>query len=282
MDKANHIRILLDRSGFTKVGQLRTFSFSSLTAFHTTVQLRKCDNRDIQFLRQPFQRTGDGTYLLLTATETHTTCIHQLKVVDDNTSYPMFTYQTACLCTQLEHRKTRRIIHINRSIIQFLNLEVKLLPLIAFQASAFNLLTRYLTYIHDQTVYQLNVTHFKREQGNRHIMVHRHILRHRKYKRRLTHRRTGSDNDQVRILPPRSDLIQRIETGTRTAQTFFLVCRFLQHIHRILDNRIDLGHVFLYVPLRNLKQFTFGLLHQVFHVDRLIKRLSLYHGRKRD
>ena len=59
-------------------------------------------------------------------------------------------------------------------------------------------------------------------------MVHRHILRHRKYKRRLTHRRTGSDNDQVGILPPRSDLIQRIETGTRTAQTFFLVCRFLQ------------------------------------------------------
>jgi len=113
-------------------------------------------------------------------------------------------------------------------------------------------------------------------------MIHRHILRHGKYERRLTHRRTGSDNDQVRILPPRSDLIQRIETGTRTAQTLLLVRRFLQQIHRILDNGIDLGYVLLYIPLGYLKQFTFRFLHQVFHVDRFVKSLSLDHRSERD
>ena len=113
-------------------------------------------------------------------------------------------------------------------------------------------------------------------------MVNRHILRHRKDKCRFTHRRTGSDNNQVGVLPTGSNLIQRIESGTCTAQTFLLVCRLLQQLHRVLDNRVDLGNVFLYITLGDFKQFPFGFLHQVFHIDRLVERLSLDHGGKGD
>ena len=55
MDESYHIGILLDGSGFTKVTQLRTLAFFSFTVFHTTIQLRQGNDRDIQLLGQPLQ-----------------------------------------------------------------------------------------------------------------------------------------------------------------------------------------------------------------------------------
>ena len=51
VDENYHIGVLLDGSGFTQVGKLRTVIFRSTgtgAIFHTTVQLRKCQNRDVQ------------------------------------------------------------------------------------------------------------------------------------------------------------------------------------------------------------------------------------------
>ncbi len=50
MYEAYNISILLYRSGFTKVGQLRTLAIGSV--LHLTVELRKCHYRDIEFLGQ--------------------------------------------------------------------------------------------------------------------------------------------------------------------------------------------------------------------------------------
>ena len=153
MDKAHHIGILLDGSRFTKVTQLRTFTINTFTTFHTTIQLRQCDDRNIQLFRQSFQRTGNGTNLFLTATKCHTARIHQLKVVNNNDSHSMFTYQTTRFRSKFKYRQRRSIIHVKRCIHQILQFIVQLLPLITSQLSALDLSTFNFADIGNQTVH---------------------------------------------------------------------------------------------------------------------------------
>ena len=57
VNETHHIGILLDCTGFTKVTQLRTFSFKPFTTLDTTIQLRQSYNRNIQLFGKPLQRT---------------------------------------------------------------------------------------------------------------------------------------------------------------------------------------------------------------------------------
>ena len=118
MDKTNHIGILLDGSGFTQVAQLRTLAVDTLTVLHPTVQLAQRNNRYVQFLGQPLERTRNGADLLLTAAERHSTGIHQLEIVYQDNLDPMLAHQTPGFRTQLENGQRRRIVHIKRGIIQ--------------------------------------------------------------------------------------------------------------------------------------------------------------------
>ena len=67
VDKAYHIGILLNSSGFTEVTELGTFSVNTLTTFHTTVQLAQCDDGGCSVLwLTPFSERENGTDLFLT------------------------------------------------------------------------------------------------------------------------------------------------------------------------------------------------------------------------
>ena len=282
VDKAHHIGILLDGSRFTKVTQLRTFTINTFTTFHTTIQLRQCDDRNIQLFRQSFQRTGNGTNLFLTATKRHTARIHQLKVVNNNDSHPMFTYQTTRFCSKFKYRQRRSIIHVKRCIHQILQFIVQLLPLITGQLSALDLSTLNLANIRNQTVHQLNVTHFKRKQRHRIPIIDSNILSHRKDKGGLTHRRTCSNNDKVGILPTGSHLVELCKTTLKTTQTIGSRRSLLNQLIGFVNHRIDLRIILFHVLLRNLKKFTFRFLHQVVHIQRFIKRFTLDIARKRN
>jgi len=219
MNETYHIGILLNGSRFTQVTQLRTFTFFTFTALHTTIQLRQGYNRNIQLLRQTFQRTRNGTYLFLTTTKRHTTCIHQLQVVDNNNPHSMLTHQTAGFCAKLKYRQRRSIIHIQRRIQKVTQFIVQLLPFIIRQLSTLDFLTWNFARIGYQTIYQLYVTHFKRKHSYRIAIIHRNILCHRKHERRLTHCRTGSNNNKVGSLPTGSHLIKFGKTTLQTTQT---------------------------------------------------------------
>ena len=52
IQEEHHIGILLNRAGFTQVGQHR--AFASATGFHSAIQLRQDNHRHIQFLGQCF------------------------------------------------------------------------------------------------------------------------------------------------------------------------------------------------------------------------------------
>ena len=103
MDKAHHIGIC----SMAPVPESHSTAdvFHQYLCFHTTFSLRRAIIRNIQLFRQSFQRTGNGTNLFLTATKCHTTRIHQLKVVNNNDSHSMFTYQTTRFGPEFEYRQ---------------------------------------------------------------------------------------------------------------------------------------------------------------------------------
>ena len=70
--------------------------------------------------------------------------------------------------------------------------------------------------IGDQTIHQLYVTHFKREHSYRITIIHRNILCHRKYECRLSHGRTGSNDNKVGSLPTGSHFVKFGKTALQT------------------------------------------------------------------
>ena len=114
----HHIGILLDGSWLTQVTQLRTLTFQSLTTFHTTIELWQCQNRNVEFLSQTLQWTGDRRYFLLTGRETHAIGIHQLQIVNHDHLHTMLTHQPTCFRTQFKNREAWCVIHIERCIQQ--------------------------------------------------------------------------------------------------------------------------------------------------------------------
>ena len=56
MHKQHHIGILLDGSRLTKVAQLRTLAFKTLTILNSTVQLRQSEYGDIKLLGKSLKR----------------------------------------------------------------------------------------------------------------------------------------------------------------------------------------------------------------------------------
>ena len=187
----------------------------------------------------------------------------------------MFTHQTTGFRTKLKHRQRGSIIHIQRCIQQILQFIIQLLPFIIRQLSAFYFLTRNLADIRNQTIHQLDITHFKRKQRYRVTIIDGYILRHRKDESCLPHRRTGGNNNKVGVLPTGSHLVQLRKTTFKATQSVRSCRCLLNQLIRFVNHRIDLRVVLLHVLLRNLKKLSFGFLHQIVHIQRFIKRLTL-------
>ena len=92
-------------------------------------------------------------------------------------------------------------IYVKRSIQQVTQFVIQLLPFIVRQLATLDFLTRNLAHVGYQTVHQLHVTHFKREQCYGIAEIHGNVFCHGKYERRFTHGRTGCNNDEVGLLP---------------------------------------------------------------------------------
>ena len=275
VDEQHHIGILLDGSRLTQVGQLRTFALQSLTTLNTTVQLRQRQDGNIQLLGQSLQRTRDDRHLLLTRREAHAVGIHQLQVVNHDNLHAMLANQTAGLGTQLENGETRGIVDVKRCTQQVVDALVQAVPLIRLQLTVQNLRTLNLTGIRDETVYQLHVRHFEREESHRHLVVGSNVLGHREGKRRLTHGRTTGNNHKVAGLPAAGDVVQLVIARRYTRQAVLVGCGLLDDIDGVLDNGVYLGVVLLHVALSQFEQRTLGLLHQIVDINGLVEGLGL-------
>ena len=118
MHEAHHVGILLDGTRLTQVREHRPLAFVALSALDATVQLRECQDGNIQFLGKTFQRTGNRRNLFLTAAKPCAVGIHQLQVVNHDDAYALLANQSASFRAQFEDAHTRRVIHIERRTLQ--------------------------------------------------------------------------------------------------------------------------------------------------------------------
>ena len=191
MNKAYYIGILLYRSRLAEVGKLRAFPLLAVaTAFNRSVKLRQRYHRYIQLFRQLFQRARNHTHLLLAASEFHARGIHQLKIVYYYYLHSFFPNEATRLGTQFEDGERRRIIHKHRRAVKILYTGHKLVPFHSRELAASDFLARNFTDVAHQTVHQLQVRHFKREQRHRGIVINGHVLCHGQHESCFTHGRT--------------------------------------------------------------------------------------------
>ena len=120
----------------------------------------------------------------------------------------MFLNQTAGFGPEFEYRKGRSIVDKDRSSLQVLDAGGELRPFVGRKTSAFHLVAGNLASVLQQTVHQLQVTHFETEHTYMDAVVDGHILYHRERKGCLAHCRTCSNNDKVAVLPSRGDLVE--------------------------------------------------------------------------
>lgn len=83
-------------------------------------------------------------------------------------------------------------------------------------------------------------------------------------------------------MPTRCHLIQFLKTGTQPTETILAICSSLKIIQGFFNDRINLDDILLHITLRNFKQTSFGLLHQIIHIHGFIKSLLSNFGRKRN
>ncbi len=159
---------------------------------------------------------------------------------------------------------------------------VQTVPLVGVQLTIQYLRALNLAAVGNQAVHQLDVRHFKREEGHRHLIVGGDILGHGEGKRCLTHGRATGDDDQVGGLPARRDVVQLMVTCRHTRQTVLVGCGLLDDVDGIPDDGVYLGVVLLHVALPQLEQCALGLLHQVIYVNRLVEGHTLNATGKRD
>ncbi len=104
VDEAHDICVLLYRSRFTEVGQLRALVFIA-AVFELSVKLRQRYYRDIEFLCQLLERARYSRNFLLAAAQLDTGR-HKLQVVNHNQLYAMLAHESARFGAELHHRQT--------------------------------------------------------------------------------------------------------------------------------------------------------------------------------
>ena len=187
----------------------------------------------------------------------------------------MFPYQSSSLGAQFEHRQTGGVIHIQWSSDEIVHLLVQTFPLIGLQLSVENLAALDFTAVGYQSVDQLHIAHFQREEGHGHLVVGGDILGHGKGERGLSHGGASSDDDQVARLPSTGDIVKFVVSCWHTGQTVLVGRSLLDDLNGVFDDRVNLGVILLHVPLRQFEERAFSLLHQVIHIDGVIKGFGL-------
>jgi hypothetical protein len=93
IDERDHIGVLLDRSGFTQIGELWPFVLALLDRAR---ELTERDHRNIELLGQRFQSPGNlGDFLDPVVAATIGGRIDQLEIVDDDQAQTVLTLEAA-------------------------------------------------------------------------------------------------------------------------------------------------------------------------------------------
>ena len=191
----------------------------------------------------------------------------------------MLADEAARFGAEFEDTQSRGVVDKQRSSRQFLDILVEAFPLVSGKVTTQNLRSRDGTDIRDDSVDELHAVHLEREERHRLPQVDSDILGNAQGERRLTHGRSSGYNHEVGGLPSGSDAIELMVSARHTGESL-RVGGLHQHVVSLLDDGINLLEVLSHVRLRNLKELSLSLLHEVVDIDGLVEGIGLNHRRK--
>src|SRR5207249_1080420 len=106
MDEEHDVRVLLERAGVTKIGEFRAEVLED-PPLRRARELRECDHRDAQLLREGLQASRDRSDLLLPGLAVG---VHELQVVDEYQVETVLGGSPSCLSARLNHRERRGVV----------------------------------------------------------------------------------------------------------------------------------------------------------------------------
>ena len=175
-------------------------------------------DRDVELAGKRFEGPGDLGDLLhpIVAVDRRT---HQLQVVDDEQPDAVFAVHAPGLAAQLEHRERRRIVNQNRIVTQLghrCDGSPKLVVVQGAVPDAHRINARVVA--HD-SLRQLMSRHLQGKEADWYLLaVHPRLQRQMQRKRRLSHARSGGQDDQVRALQATRQLVQLADAGGHAAE----------------------------------------------------------------
>ena len=195
VDEHHEVGVLLDLARLTEVGQDRLLVATAL--LDGAAQLRERDHRHVQLAGEALEAAGDLADLLDAALDPALVA-HQLQVVDDDQAEAALdlVVQPAGLGAHLEHAGVARVVDEQRRVGQPLAGLEDLRPAVLGDLPAAQILALDPRLRGDEALGELRLGHLEREQRDG-VAGEHGVLGDVGDERRLAHRRTRGDHDQV-------------------------------------------------------------------------------------
>src|SRR4051812_14660458 len=233
MQQDHHVGVLLDRTGLTQVGELRSFV---LPLLRSAVELTDGDDGHLEFFRQQLERPAHLGDFLLAALDLLRTA-HQLEVVDNDESELVALLQSPSLRADFHHREVGRVVDEQRSIGDLSHLAGESVPVVVGHASGAQVLQQDARFGGQQTHGDLAATHLQGEHRARHAVLDRGAPQNVRAQSTFALRRSTGNDDELAWMQTVGQLVEiaeagrdAVEVGTSTAHRLDLVEGLLQNL----------------------------------------------------
>src|SRR6266568_4938422 len=216
VDEAHHVGILLDRARFPEVGELRPPVLAA-ALLRRARELRDRDPRHVELLGECLQRTGDVGDLLLAVLDVARP-LHELQVVHDHERNIVLGLQPPCLRAHGERRQGGGIVNPDRRGAEQTRRARELGVIIVAQLAAAQPLCVYQPLRAEQPLHELVLGHFEREERDPGVVLDGGVLHDVQRQRRLPHRGSSGQDDQVGALEARGVPIEIDEPARDAGQ----------------------------------------------------------------
>ena len=157
------VGVLLDRAGFTQVGQLRPLV---VAVFDLTRQLRQRDDRNVEFLGQRLEAGGDFGHFLHAVVGLLARALQQLDVVDHDHVEALLPLQPARAGGELRDRQAAGFVDVERQRLQLDRVVADLLEIGLADAAAADHAGRDAGLLGENTRGELFGGHFAGEEAD--------------------------------------------------------------------------------------------------------------------
>ena len=269
MHEEHHVGVLLNRTGFTQIGQLR---LAVVTHFRAAVQLAQRDDRHLKLLRKQLQGAGEFGNLLLTAFHL-LAGTHELQVIDHHEFQVVRLLESAAFRADFHQAHIRAVVDEQGRVLHLVPEIIQRVP--PFRRDVIRSAQRDQRNVRlggDDTLRKFHAAHLKGEDDSRHIVMQRCGTRKINAERGLAHGRAAGDDNHLARLQALRHVVDIAEAG-RHAAFDLAVLQFVELVECIMDHRADGRIILTDLAHAHLVDLGLGHIHDVLSL-RAFRRIA--------